>query len=175
MEINKIRLPVSVVADLYTSSLIMTEELITAHTKTNQTSAINENETSLQPKGLGENKKNILITVKCADAVHITDKELNFLTAMLSACKLTLADVVIVNLAKQDLGYKELLPFFNSRVCLLFDVEPGVIGLPINFPFFQIQPFSNCSFLYSPSLSELENDKVQKSKLWVCLKRLFNL
>jgi hypothetical protein len=47
--------------------------------------------------------------------------------------------------------------------------------LPLNFPHYQIQPFANCSFLYTPSLSEVETDKVQKSKLWVALRRLFNI
>jgi hypothetical protein len=87
-----------------------------------------------------------------------------------------LADVAVVNLNNQPKSsYKELVAFFKSRIVLLFAVEPASFGLPMSFPHFQIQPFAGNSFLFSPSLKELENDKVLKSKLWVCLKRLFNL
>ncbi|MBK9568854.1 MAG: hypothetical protein IPO53_02260 [Chitinophagaceae bacterium] len=54
-------------------------------------------------------------------------------------------------------------------------MEPAAFGLPMHFPHYQIQAFAGNSFLYAPSLKELENDRVEKSKLWVCLKRLFNL
>ena len=70
---------------------------------------------------------------------------------------------------------RNLLTFFKSKIVLLFAVEPASFGLPMSFPHFQIQPFAGNSFLFSPSLKELENDKMLKSKLWVCLKRLFNL
>ena len=34
---------------------------------------------------------------------------------------------------------------------------------------------SGMNFLFSPSLKELEHDKAEKGKLWVCLKRLFTI
>ena len=87
-----------------------------------------------------------------------------------------MADVVIVNHKNhRETAYKELVTFFKSKIVLLFAVEPVSFGLPMIFPHFQIQPFAGNSFLFSPSLKELENDKILKSKLWVCLKRLFNL
>jgi hypothetical protein len=58
---------------------------------------------------------------------------------------------------------------------LLFDTSPAAISLPMSFPYYQLQSFAGSTFLYAPSLKELENDRVEKSKLWVCLKRLFNL
>ncbi len=101
---------------------------------------------------------------------------LTFLTGILSACKLNLADVAIVNSTNYpDADYKELTKFFASKIVLLFDIEPSAFGLPMSFPHYQIQAFANNSFLYAPSLKDLENDKIEKSKLWVSLKRLFNL
>jgi len=45
----------------------------------------------------------------------------------------------------------------------------------MNFPHFQQQKFTGITFLFSPSLNELENDKLLKSKLWICLKQIFNI
>jgi len=173
MNINDIQLTPQLVADLYRSSLVeMSEnpvEPIVAEIK---------EETATGPgwKSLGNNKKNILIIAQYSDSTHLPDKELDFLTTMLGACKLGLDDVAIVNLNNHPGSlYKELTGHFKSKIVFLFDVEPASFGLPMNFPHYQLQAFANATFLYSPSLTELETDKLQKSKLWVCLKRLFNL
>jgi hypothetical protein len=175
MGLNNIDLPAAALADLYSSSLVETGEITPAKKTATAPLPALPAETGKGTRSLGENKKNILIVVNNNEAVHISDNELTLLTSMLAACKLSLADVAIVNTNQQAASYKELLSEFSSKVCLLFAIEPSGFGLPMSFPHFQIQPFANCSFLYSPSLTELENDKVLKSKLWVCLKRLFNL
>lgn len=173
MNINDIKLTPELVAELYRSSLIE----MGGNSANPVPPGKNEEPASVSGwKWLGDNKKNILIIVQYPDAIHLPDKELDFLTAMLAACKIGLADVAIVNLNNHPgTSYKELTAFFKSKIVLLFDTEPSAFGLPMNFPHYQLQAFANATFLYSPSLSELENDKVQKSKLWVCLKRLFNL
>lgn len=173
-DINHIKLPASVVADMYHSSLIESDE----KPVDKLTDDLAENKPARAPvwNWLGENKKNILVIVSYPDAVHLPDNDLSLLTGILGACKLSLGDVAVFNhhqLRKES--YKELLAFFKSKIVLLFAVEPASFGLPMSFPHFQIQPFAGNSFLFSPSLKELENDKILKSKLWVCLKRLFNI
>jgi len=181
MDLNNISLPASLVVNLYHSSLIADDETVTkkkdvAETiEENATPVIEKNESAAW-KSLGSNAKNILIIVKSKEAVHLPDNELAFLTGILGACKLSLADVAIVNLNNHPgATYKELTTFFKSKIVFLFDEEPAAFGLPLSFPHYQIQAFAGNSFLYSPSLKDLENDKIEKSKLWVCLKRLFNL
>jgi hypothetical protein len=174
MDLNQLKLPGSLIADLYKSLLIDPDE-------TTVTQAVAEIKASLTAsdsdwKYLGENKKKVLIIVNYSDSVHLPDNDLEFLTGILGACKLSMADVAIINLNNHtEATYKELVTFFKSKIVLLFAIEPASFGLPMSFPHFQIQPFAENSFLFSPSLKELENDKVLKSKLWVCLKRLFNL
>lgn len=181
MDLNNIELPASVVAELYQSSLIESNDM---PVKKKPVTVSSSKDIPIAPviagevvwKSLGSNHKNILIIVKSSEAVHVTDNELTFLTGILTACKLTLADVAILNLNNHpEASYKELTQHFKSKVVLLFDTEPAAFGLPMNFPPYQIQAFANNSFLHTPSLKELENDKIEKSKLWVCLKRLFNL
>ncbi len=173
MNINDIQLPAKLIADLYRSSLVETDGAQQAFQSTEKPQ---ETAATTEWKWLGDNRKNILVIVQQTGAVHLPDKELDFLTTMLGACKLGLADVAIVNRNNNpEATYKELTVFFKSKIVLLFDVEPATFGLPMNFPHYQLQAFAGATFLFSPSLAELENDKLQKSKLWVCLKRLFNL
>ncbi|NOT50760.1 MAG: hypothetical protein HOP10_05745 [Chitinophagaceae bacterium] len=173
MNINDILMTPQMVADLYRSTLVETGE-DPAHSLPQEKKE--ELASTLGWKSLGDNKKNILIIVQYKDAVHIPDGDLDFLTTMLAACKTGLTDVAILNLNNHPgASYKELTAFFKSKIVLLFDTEPSAFGLPMNFPHYQLQAFANATFLYSPSLTDLENDKLQKSKLWVCLKRLFNL
>lgn len=178
-DLNHIELPVTMVADLYGSSLI--NELNKSSEIATQSVAIPDQIVMAESpvtawKSLGSNQKNILVIVDDPASVHLPDHELTFFTGILTACRLTLADVAIVNLnSNPGASCKDLTTHFKSKYAFLFGVEPSSIGLPISFPYFQVQAFAGTSYLFSPSLKELEDDKLLKSKLWVCLKKLFNL
>lgn len=181
MGLNNIDLPGFVVADLY-KTLQIENNIKTSPEKDSDTDKIKTEKQILTDhnvqdwKFLGNNLKNITIITNQKEAVHLPDNELAFLTGILGACKLTLADVAIVNINSNPiLSYKDILARLESKIVLLFGVEPIEFGLPISFPYFQLQPFSNVSFLYSPTLIDLEDDKVLKSKLWVCLRRIFGI
>jgi hypothetical protein len=179
MDLNHINLPAFVIADLYHSSLIDAGET-PGKSKPEEIfiekSTIHAGTGTEDWKYLGDNRKSILIIVSHKDVVHLPDDELGFLTGILSACKLNIGDVAIVNLNNHPgLFYKELTVHFKSKKVFLFGVEPAAFGLPMSFPHFQLQSFANNSFLFSPVLKELENDKLLKSKLWVCLKRIFEI
>lgn len=174
MDLNHIELPASVVADLYRSVLLETEESVAKRSWRDEVQPTVEERPGLS--SLGNNRKNILILLNEAGAVHLPDKELNFLTGILTACKLSLDDVAIISLNKNNtVNYKDLVREFNSRVVLLFNIDPAQLGLPVNFPHYQVQPLAKQTFLSAPSLGQLENDRLEKSKLWVSLKRLFNI
>jgi hypothetical protein len=180
MDLNNIELPAFAVAALYETSLVSEVDGDSISKAPHEpvagpTQPISASKDAPGWRSLGDNRKNILIIVKTTEAVHLTDKDLQFLTGILGACQLSLADVAIVNISDQPATYKELTAYFKSRIVFLFDVDPASFGLPMNFPQYQIQAFASNSFLYSPSLEDLEKDRVEKSKLWVCLKRLFNL
>ena len=127
-------------------------------------------------KFLGENKKKTLVVVRYSDAVHIPDKQLSFLTKLLAACNLNLADVAILNFQNhQSSEFNEILNFFKPKVVLLFDIDSAEFGMPMKFPQFQVQGYKDAVFVSSPSLEVIEPDKTLKGKLWICLKKIFNL
>jgi hypothetical protein len=176
MGLNDIKLPASTIAGLYKSFLIETKETGT-DVETREISTAKVPVLSSEAiVALGNNQKNILIVVNYTDSVHLPDAELSFLTGILGACKLSMGDVAVINYYKHStFSYKDLVSHFKTKNVFLFGVEPDAFGLPMSFPHFQSQIFSNSSFLFAPSLTELLDDKVLKSKLWVCLRRIFSV
>jgi hypothetical protein len=172
MSLNSIKFEPTDIAFLFKNSLvdINTEPQVLPKTK------IETEQITTGLKYLGENKKKTLVVVRNANAVHIPDKQLSFLTKLLAACNLNLADVAIFNFQDHNSSeFNEILNFFKPKVVLLFDVEPGQFGLPMIFPQFQVQGYKDAIFVSSPSLEVIEPDKSLKGKLWVCLKKIFNL
>ncbi len=159
MSLNNISLPARLIADLYPSSLI--EKVSPADIP----EAI---------KFLGNNKKNILVLVSKGNIAFIEDHELNFLSSILGACKLSLADVAIVNLNSLNfLDYRTIINQLQSKTVVMFDVASEAIDLPFNFPYFQLQQFDQCTYLCAPGLKTIATDKTLKTQLWGCLKNLF--
>jgi hypothetical protein len=161
MDLNQIQLKPLMLADLYGNNLVETGPAPAPPRR--------------PLKYLGENKKNTVIVVNHPTLPVLPDEELHFLTTVLSACKLNLADIVIVNFHSADETALQELLVGDTRNVLLFGVAPLSIGLPINFPHYQVQPFSQRTYLHAPSLSEVEKDKNLKMQLWNGLKQLFGL
>jgi hypothetical protein len=130
-------------------------------------------------KFLGKNGKKITIVVQSPGVAFLPDNQLAFLTKILEACRMNIGDVAIVNTATTPVNIGALRQQLEPAVVLLFGLEPTSIKLPINFPVFKIQPYDSCSYLSAPPLTQLvrqsEESKLLKSKLWVCLKSLFNV
>lgn len=175
MSLSDISLPGAVIADLYKDKLVQAgpkEE--TAPVADNKTAAASNNY-----KFLGNNRQQVTIVVDYAEEAFISDRDLQFLTKMLEACKLNLGDVAIVNHAKKAVDMGLLRQQLNPAYVLLFGVEPVITKLPLNFPQFKEQAFAGASYLYTPALDALNQDseegRLLKSKLWVCLKKLFKV
>jgi hypothetical protein len=166
MDINNIQLTPATVTALFKNTLY-TEE-------SKQAERIKEENAAL--KYLGQNNKKILLMANYTNAAFLPDKQLDFLTNILSACKFSLADVAILNSANAgDTNYKTLTKELQMQYAILFGISPASLSLPVNFPAYQVQAFSNCTYLYSDSLEALAADKELKAKLWLCLKKIFGV
>jgi hypothetical protein len=180
MDLNHIELPAPLVAGLYHDLLIMEGSPAAALTSLRENVEVPSTDKQVNPGGkwplLGENRQHVLVVVEHNDVYHLPDDDLNFLTKILGACKLTLGDVAIVNINNYDAAkFNTISTHFKSIIVLLFGIEPARFGLPISFPHFQVQAHSNTTYLFTPTLQELTKDDVLKSKCWVCLKRIFNV
>lgn len=149
-------------ADLYRNFLVETESK-------------NSAPEPKQLKYLGNNQKNIIVVVSHESVPFLPDKELSFLSNVLAACKLGIADIGILNAFDREEAQLQNVINEQANKVLLFGMEPLAIGLPINFPAFQLQPFNNRTYLHAPSLSQIENDKGLKGRLWTSLKAMFGI
>lgn len=130
-------------------------------------------------KFLGNNRRNVTILVNAPGSPFLPDNQLNFLTKILEACRMNIGDVAIVNHATSPIVINALREQLQPSSILLFGLEPTAIRLPISFPTFKLQPYDQCTYLSAPGLELMvatsEESKLLKSKLWVCLKTLFNV
>jgi hypothetical protein len=175
MSLSDISLPGPVIADLYKQSLVQTGPLKEAGPAPGTKTEAGGN----NYKFLGNNQQHVAIVVSFDNDTFLPDHHLQFLTKMLEACKLNLGDVAIVNHAKKAVEIELLKEQLRPASVLLFGVEPVDIKLPLNFPAFKDQAFAGISYLHTPSLETLNQDteegKLLKSKLWVCLRKLFKV
>jgi hypothetical protein len=136
-------------------------------------------ETAAPYKTLGNHLRKITILVNAPGSPFLPDNQLSFLTKILEACRLNIGDVAIVNHASAPVNITALRAQLQPSVILLFGLEPTTIRLPINFPVFKLQPYDQCTYLSAPALDLLvqtsEESKLLKSKLWLCLKSLFEV
>lgn len=170
MDQSKKVLPGFLLADLYRNNLVVLEE--------KEPSPVSSEKKEGQ-WFLGNNNKQITILVHESTAVYLEDAGLEFLSSILGACKLNLGDVAIVNVEKTQVTYADLKAKLNPRHLLVFDVPATSLQLPFVIPHYQIQLYDQCQFLLAPSLQVLvgnsQEAKLEKSKLWLCLKKMFQL
>jgi hypothetical protein len=163
MSLNNIQLSSQQLTEFYSTVLVETE-----HKKITPPKAT--------LKYLGKNNKNILILVNEESLPFLTDDHLSFLTNILSACKLSLADIALVNVHSLPAsGIPDVMDELKSQKIISFGIEPLNMGLPVQFPFFQVQRLDNRTYIYSPELAVIEKDKSQKQNLWTSLKTLFGI
>ena len=180
MNTKKITLPDFIIADIYKNHLVEIANTAETPNKIKASTIVDDalNITDV-PKFLGENKKKVSILVSDSKAKFINDNELAFLTKILSACNLDMADIAIVNTNNTQISFEQLQQALTPTYLLLIDVKPTSIQLPFTMPDFQVQQFSSCTIICIPSLSTMlkENaeSKLLKGKLWTSLKKVFNL
>ena len=167
MDINNLKLSEELLTNLYPSVLIQ--------------DAFAPSKLAQSPKKtsknyLGNNSRHILICCRFGQAAFIPDADLEFLTSILGACKLSLGDVAILNLhgkepAEAAVLIRELLP----ETVLLFGIHTNEIDLPVRFPMFQRQSLQNRLYLAAPPLEDIKNSKDLKQQLWGALRLIFKI
>ena len=99
---------------------------------------------------------------------------MELLEGIVQACRIDKADVNILHLT-EPVPYATLLSTYGAAYVILFGVEPSLIELPIIFPHFQAQKFSDAVWVTSPELGLIRNDRQMKIKLWNCLKQVYGI
>lgn len=173
MSFQEAILPESVIADLYKKIYLVHS----ANEPNEPVEIISRQEPPI--KILGNNVKKIAIVVNHPEEVFLPEKHLEFLSKILSACKLNIGDVAIINQGYKATDIANIKTQLQPIHLILFGIDPLQLGLPLDFPHFKIQQYDHSAYLSAPDLNLLNSDteegKLLKTKLWVCLRTMFEV
>lgn len=124
---------------------------------------------------LGGNQKQILFLVNDSQNKFLPDNEMDLLSNLITACKLSMEDIALVNHYNTFVNYHQLTENFQSKKILMFGITTSDLELPFSIPFFQIQPFQQQLYMTAPPLNDFLNNKNLKKDLWISLQKLFLL
>jgi hypothetical protein len=194
---QKTILPAAVLATLFKDTLVLPEkEIKSVENKENaMVSAIGKEAIATKPanevinefkstttvpiKYLGDHLKKIIVIVNDANAVHLNETDLGLLSSILNACKLTLADIALINIVQQPLALHEILITLPSQFVIGFDINSTLIKIKLPTTLYKPIVLGETEILFSNSLQSMQgadqNAKIEKSKLWNALKILFKL
>lgn len=166
MSIDKTQLPVFLYPSIFKNHLVNLRD--DAAIKTTQEKPIVE--------FLGNNEKKITFLVDDSKNKFLPDAQMKFLSDLLAACYLNMADIAIINTYHHTkITYRDLADQLPAEKVLIFGVSASNLDLPFTIPFFQVQNFQQRIYMTSPSIEEIQANKDLKRQLWICLKKIFNI
>ncbi|MEP2772312.1 MAG: hypothetical protein ABJH05_09190 [Fulvivirga sp.] len=119
----------------------------------------------------GNNSSAILILNFDENAAFVADENLTFLKNILSAVKLDIDQVALVNLAKVDLAIDAIIKELKPKTIIGFGVNHIEQLKPHTI--YKISTHQNCQTLLADDLKLIESDKSKKKALWEGLQELF--
>lgn len=170
------KIPVSLIAALYKQSIVLASNI--KHSDTID-QPLEIEKTAGPLKYLGEHLKKVLVIVDDPNSVYLNEKDFILLTSIINACKLTIADIGLVNLAHQKTSLLQMLDTLPSKLVILFGVNASQIKLKLSPVLYKPTQLGETHLLFSNALSSMQDTgieaKQEKAKLWNILKILFEL
>jgi len=130
-------------------------------------------------KYLGDHHKKIVVLVNDPASVYLNEADFILLTSILNACRLTIADIALVNLGNQKAGLHQILNLLPSKLVIAFELDSKALKIKLPTPLYKVIPLGENNLLFSKSLAGMQgtdaNAKQEKAKLWAVLKQIFQL
>ncbi|MEO8960869.1 MAG: hypothetical protein ABI325_03245 [Ginsengibacter sp.] len=162
MSLNKIQFSGYLYKNLYTKNLIAATQIS------------NTDNSQIKISSLGGNQKKLLFLVDNSTTKFLDNDEMILLTNLITACKLSMEDISLVNYANCDnINYKDLIDYFQAEKILMFGIPFPEMDLPFIIPDFQIQSYGGKLFMAAPALNGFINNKELKKDLWKSLQKIF--
>jgi hypothetical protein len=185
MSTDKTILSNTVLANLYKDSLVIIEDIPREANapETIPETTIKESIKEVQWEGpiksLGEHQKKITVIVDDPNSVHLNEMDFILLTSILNACRLTIADIALVNLGKQPAGLHQILQELPSSLVIAFAVDANQLKVKLPSTLYKVSQLGETHILFSNALSSMQGTgveaKQEKAKLWTVLKKIFEL
>lgn len=119
----------------------------------------------------GNNNKGIVILVNYTNGIPENEKDL--LIKILSAVKLSITDIAIIDLGVNNTSeHYTLISKLNCNKLIAFGTNCNLL-FPDNLPMYQITPYNSKQIIKSHSLNEVAADTTKKKLLWTQLQTAF--
>ncbi len=178
MSFEHIQLTGDQLADLYGKQLVVVEKTDnTAKTETKAAAPppVTETVAGTTPlQGItGKNKKQFVWMVEEHYFPYLNDADFQFLGDVLTACKMNMEDIALVNVANNRSRFDELLQQLQPKFIIASGVQ--VDALPIQTADYRVQQQQDYLLCCTETLESIRSDKSKKSKLWLALKQMLGL
>lgn len=170
MDLNSIHFSGQQLSELFTDHLTMLQENAVSPSATKR---IDNQPAKKSISFKGKNKKGMLWIVHEPGQVFLSDDDFEFLSQIITACKMNMDDIALVNNAVEKIPIIEIINELKPKIIILCGIEYQ--QLPFKLDEYIITPNNNCDYFLCDELSDLRNDKVKKSKLWLALKAMLQL
>lgn len=177
MGINHLRLSPELIAALYPETLVVVKESAPARDNVESPKPVAE-KTPVYPF-LGENNRSICFLANYPEEDFLPAEQHEFLKKMLTACKLSLNDIALLNIAHIPFDLAGLRVQLHPRILFLWGITPLSVGLKSGLPDFNISVIDGISVIPVLSPDAMSGNRPEgtefKQRLWICLKKLFTL
>ena len=192
MQDPKTILPASVLVSLYKDTLVLPdsekkveiiqnkeEKAVTASENTTPTELPKIKKSSGPLKYLGDHHKKILVIVNDPNSVYLNENDFILLTSILNACKLTIADIALVNIGNQETSLHQILETLPSILIMCFDIDSAHLKIKLPNTLYKVNELGEARIFFSKALASMQGTgaeaKQEKGALWILLKQLFGL
>jgi len=185
MSNDKTILSSSVLVDLYKDNLVVVEDIPLENKAAVEQTIVTKKETIKEEKwegpikSLGEHNKKITVIVNDPNSVHLNETDFILLTSILNACRLTIADIALINIGKQPVGLHQILQEYPSTLLISFAVDATQLKVKLPSTLYKVTQLGETHILFSNALSTMQGTgaeaKQEKAKLWTVLKKIFEL
>jgi len=121
----------------------------------------------------GKNKKQFVWLVEEHYFPYLNDADFQFLGDVLTACKMNMEDIALVNVANNRNPFDELVQQLQPKFVIASGVQ--VDALPIQTADYRVQQQQGYLLCCIEPLESIRTDKSKKSKLWLALKQMLGL
>jgi hypothetical protein len=179
MSFDNIQLTDDQLADFYGKQLVIVEKgtnVAKPETKAAKPAAIASEPViaSAPMQGItGKNKKQFVWMVEEHYFPYLNDADFQFLADVLTACKMNMEDIALVNVANNRNPFDELVKQLQPKFIIASGVQ--VDALPIQPADYRVQEQQGYLLCCTETLEAIRNDKSKKSKLWLALKQMLGL
>ena len=177
MGINHLQLSPELIAALYPETLVSENHPDAGRKPSKPVTTVQVNNPGYP--FLGKNLQSICFLVSYPDEEFMPKEQLAFLQRILTACKCSLDDIALINAKHHPIHLETVKKQLHPRILFLWGVPPSLAGFGQSFPDLVMSSWEEMKIIPVAQTELMSRESPEglelKRRLWITLKKLFNL